>query len=141
MAFSTEYIDGGRGVLHVGHGIVTGNELIAAAEHNLQAVRDGMPLRYGLGDFSGITRYAASPEEVQEVARIHAEIAALIGDAFTATIAPSDHAYGMSRLWGAYADVTGWEIGIFRTRAEADAWLAPRIAALDAKPRTGGPQE
>jgi len=37
---------------------------------------------------------------VQEVARIHAEIAALIGDAFTATIAPSDHAYGIKPRTG-----------------------------------------
>ena len=137
MAYSTEFIDGGRGVLHIGQGVVTGAELRAAAEKNLQAARDGMPLCYGLADFSDVTHYAANAEEVQAVARIQADIAGIVGTAFAAVVAPTDHAFGMSRLWAAYADVTGWEIGVFRDRAEADNWLAARVAALAARTEAG----
>lgn len=126
MAYTTEFIDDGHGVLHTGSGIVTGRELITASEQDLQAMRDGLPLRYGLIDFTGITRFEAGSDEIRSVARLSVSMAKIIGTAHVAIIAPHDVAFGMSRMWEAYAHAADWHTYVFRHRPEAEAWLALR---------------
>jgi hypothetical protein len=42
-----------------------------------------------------------------------------------AIVAPSDLAFGIARMWEAFAEVTRWNTHVFRSRAEADPWLRP----------------
>lgn len=124
MAYTTEYIDDGHGVLHIGSGIVTGGELIEATAQELQAVRDGLPLCYGLIDFTDIERFAVVADEIRSIARLSVAIAGIIGEARVAIIAPQDVAFGMSRMWAGYAHATAWKTHVFRRRPEAETWLA-----------------
>jgi len=41
MSYSTELIDGGKGILHVGRDIVSGEELLASANGVLEMVKEG----------------------------------------------------------------------------------------------------
>ena len=124
MALTMEFIDDGRGVLHVGSGVVSGAELIAAAGRDLAAAREGLPLAYGLVDLTDTTRFDALAGDIREVARINLALAGIIGRACVAVVAPQDVAFGMSRMWEAYMHAAAWETCVFRQRAEADAWLA-----------------
>jgi hypothetical protein len=128
MAFATEFIDVGRGVLHTGSGTVTGQELIAGARLDLQAARDGLPLRYGLVDFTDIARFEVGSGDIREVARIDIELAKIIGTARVAVIASQDVAFGMSRMWEAYVHATAWQTQVFRDPAAARDWLAMHVS-------------
>jgi hypothetical protein len=127
MAYTTEFVDEGRGVLHTGHGVVTGAEIIDGAARLLQAVQGGMPLRYGLVDFSGITQFTVSTPEVKTIARLNIATAEIVRDVWASIIAPSDHAFGMARMWEAYANATAWNTCVFRETDAARAWLGERL--------------
>ena len=131
MAYTTEFVDEGRGVLHTGHGVVTGAEIIDGASHLLQAVQGGMPLRYGLVDFSGITQFAVSTPEIKAIARLNIATAEIMRKVCATIIAPSDHAFGMARMWQAHADATAWNTRVFRDAGEARGWLAGCLGDAD----------
>ena len=39
---------------------------------------------------------------------------------------PTDLGYGLSRMWEVLSDQSGWEMQIFRSRAEAERWIQQR---------------
>ena len=41
-----------------------------------------------------------------------------------AFVAPSDFVYGLARMLEAYIELEGGDVGVFHTRAEAEAWLS-----------------
>ena len=127
MAYTTEFVDEGRCVLNTGCGVVTGAEIIDGASRLLQAVQDGMPLRYGLVDFTDIDQFLVSTPEVKAIARLNIATAEIARNVCAAIIAPSDHAFGMARMWEVYANATDWERRVFRDADAARDWLAQRI--------------
>ncbi len=127
MAYTTEFVDEGRGVVHTGHGVITGDEIIDAATCALQAVQGGIPLRYALVDFSGITQFSVNTAEIKSIAHVNIAIAEIIRDICVAIIAPSDHAFGMARMWQAHVDATDWDTCVFRDADAARAWLGEHL--------------
>ena len=147
MTYTTEFVDNGRGVLHAGLGVVTGAEIIDGATCALQAVQDGMPLRYALVDFTASTQLSVNTDEVRAIARINIAVAGINSDICVAIVAPSDHVFGMARMWEVHVDTTAWPTHVFRDAGDARAWLAEcvgdaaLIAAIDGEPRTDDRQE
>ena len=41
-----------------------------------------------------------------------------------------DVVFGMVRMWEVFAQTTGWSIGVFRFRKDADEWLHHRLVKL-----------
>lgn len=124
MAFSIEFVDDGRGVMQIGNGIVTGQELIDTAKFILEKMQQGTPVSYDLIDLSNIERFSASCDDIRGIARINTDMAKLVGKIEVAVVAPSDVAYGMARMWQVYVQSTGWDTYVFRNQTEAQAWLA-----------------
>jgi hypothetical protein len=124
MTLSTEYFDDGHGLLHYGSGILTGREIIASAEHDLQTVKGGLPLRYILVDMTDIEQLKASSVEIREVAQINIAMAKVVGVIGVALVAPQDAPFGMARMWEAFAHATAWHTQVFHDRPAADLWLA-----------------
>jgi hypothetical protein len=124
MAYTTEFVDAGCGVLHTGGGLVTGDEVIDASTCVLQATRDGMQLRYAVADFTDTVAFSVNTDEIKAIARINIAVAEINRDLCVAVIAPSDHAFGMARMWQAHAGPTEWETCVFRDADEARRWLA-----------------
>ncbi len=123
MPYSTEVIDGGRGILHVGRGIVSGEELIASAKGVFEMVKGGSSPSYALADLSEVVDLRVSAEEIRRNAEINIQISKYIRDGKVAIVAPRDHIYGIARMWQAYSEETGWITQIFRSKGEAIEWI------------------
>ena len=123
MPYSTEIVDGGRGILHVGRDIVTGEELIASADGVLVMVKGGSSPNYALTDLSEVVNLRVSPEEIRRNAEVNIEISKYIRNAKVAIVAPRDHIYGIARMWQAYTEQTGWITQVFRSKDEAHEWI------------------
>jgi len=123
MPYTTEVIDNGKGILHIGSGTVTGNDLMASATTVLKLVQDGLSPRYGLTDLTHVTEFAVSSTEIERNAVLNSNIARLLPSVKLAIVAPTDNIYGMVRMWQAHMDNTGWRSEVFRRKEEALLWL------------------
>lgn len=131
MPYTTEFTADGRGVLHVGRGLVVGAEVIAGTAAHYQDPERTRGLRYGLVDFSGVTDLRLTPADVQEIVAHDQRVAAINSRIAVAVIAPRDYMFGMARMWQMLGEATGWSTRVVATRAEADAWLAEQMGSTD----------
>jgi len=138
MPYSTEFIDDGRGVIHIGEGVLTGAELIEGALLVRAEIERHAVLEYGLTDLSGVGELSVTPEDLRRLADEHMVTARQLPNAVAAVIATSDHIYGMARMWEAYADPTRWTTRVFRDRASAEVWLREAVVALRAEAARAG---
>ena len=123
MPYSTEFTDGGKGILHVGRGIVTGDEFIASANGILGAVKNGLTPSYAIVDLSEVVELRVSVEEIRINADINIEISRYVRNGRVAIVAPRDYIYGIARMWQAYSEGTGWITQVFRSKGEAIRWI------------------
>lgn len=80
-------------------------------------------------DMTGASRIReATPEKVRELAQLAASMDVPRAASRMAIVAPADLAYGLGRMYEAFRGLTrspGTKtVAVFRTRAEADAWLS-----------------
>jgi hypothetical protein len=128
MPYTSLYIDGGKGVLKTGSGVVTGPEIISVArEFSLDEIRL-CRLVYALVDFSDIEEMRVTPDEVRLIVEIHRKTAALTPGALVAIFAQDPLAYAISRFWHSYSENLGWKATVVHTRTEAIAWLRRELA-------------
>ncbi len=126
MPFSTEWVSEGRGVHLAGTGTLTGQEILDAKTRLLRAPDRLKGLYYGLIDVTDVTELRVTRDDVLEFVQVDMQIALIVPRALAvAIVAPSDLAFGIARMWEAFAEVTRWNIHVFRSRAEADPWLRP----------------
>ena len=128
MPFSTEYLPDGRGVHMSGTGLLTGQEILEAKAGLLRAPDRLTGLAYGMVDVTDVTELRITRDDVMEFVAVDVRIAALVPRAVAvAVVAPGDLAFGLARMWEAFAEVTGWNTHVFRSRADAEPWLRPWI--------------
>lgn len=130
MAFTTEFIEDGHGVLQIGSDTLQGSELIAGATTVFEKAKLGMPIRYAIVDLTNVEHLDTTSSHVRTVAGINIDISKIIGKVVVAVIAPSDAAFGMARMWEIYVNPSSWSTYVFRNEREAKAWLAARIEGL-----------
>ncbi len=123
MPYTTEIIDNGKGILHIGSGTVSGDDLMASATAVLKLVREGLSPEYGLADLTKVTTFAVSTNEIERNTELNSAIARLLPSVRVAIVASADSIYGMARMWQAHMDKTGWKSQVFRRKEEALAWL------------------
>lgn len=123
MPYSTEVIDEGRGILHIGSGIVSGEEILSSAQGILKMVQEGLSPHYALTDLSKVTEFNVTSDEIRKNADINIAISRYAPSVRVAIIAPSDHVYGIARMWQVHSNKTGWVSEIFRNTEEAKEWL------------------
>ena len=132
MPYSFRFTDDGRGIVHTGSGTVTGDDIVAC---HLARNREGPRLtgqEYGLTDFHQVTTLSLTMQDIQNIVAVDHAAVPLVGRAISvAIVAPSDLSYGMSRMWEALVEQFGWATHVFRTRAEAVAWLRERHPGID----------
>lgn len=80
-----------------------------------------------LGDLSGVEALTADSATIAEVASRRVFDA----DARRAIIAPSDSAFGVSRMFAIYAERAGQDVRVFRGAHEAEQWVACRVGRAE----------
>jgi len=128
MPYRNEHFDGGRGIVRIWSGVVAARELTEATIADYQ-VRENWPeVEYFISDFTEVTDLRATPAEIRELSTAEVRNAPFIPDLIMAVVAPSDFMFGMARMWQVFAQKTGWSLGVFRTRPEADTWVRQVLA-------------
>jgi hypothetical protein len=129
MAFTMEFVDQGRGIQFTGSGELTGAEMIAPKHELLAQPERVRALRFAIVSLIDVTRFEITTQQVHEIAALDRKIGEITPAVAVVVIAPRTHDFGMARMWETILDVPGWSSAVVRTRQEADAWLAPRVAA------------
>ena len=128
MSFTAEYVDDGCGVLYVGAGVLTSQEIIAVKRDLLADPDKLRRIRYAIVTLSDVTLFP-SPEEIRQTVLLDHELAGINRSAVIAIIASEDLPFGMARMWEALAFATGWRVGIFRDRQKAEDWVRAKLPA------------
>jgi hypothetical protein len=137
VPFSTEYLNDGRGVQFAGSGVLTAQEILEAKTGLLRSPERLKGLHYTLIDMSDVTELHVTRYDVLEFVAADMQIALTVPRRMAvAIVAPGDLAFGVSRMWEAFAEVTHWCTHVFRSRAEAEPWLRPWI---EGRPPAGPP--
>jgi hypothetical protein len=109
-----------------GTGLLTGQEILDAKTRLLRESDRLKGLHYGLIDLTDVTELRVTRDVVLEFVQVDMQIALIVPRPLAvAIVAPSDLAFGIARMWEAFAEVTRWNTHVFRSRAEADPWLRP----------------
>lgn len=123
----TEFRDGGRGLLRIGSGTLTGKDFIEANRALLADEPSLRRLRHALVLLEEVTRLEVSADDLRDMAKVAEEVARFAPSVVIAVVAPGDEVYERALMWKAYVDATRWVTAIFRSRPEAETWLRARI--------------
>ena len=129
MPYLTEVIDGGTGILRIGRGVVTGQEIIGSAL-DMSAGADPKRITHAIVDFTEVTSFDVTAMDVRDIAEINTKKARATGIVYIAIVAPNDIAFGMSRMYGSTLNALNWIVHTFRAMEDAEAWLNAQIGEL-----------
>jgi hypothetical protein len=119
-----EIRDQGSFLILKGSGVLTGQELIQTTRDLIEAGDAVRSVRFTLVLFDEVAKVDVNAEDVRRLVEVDKILMSLIPRSFIAIVAPKDELFGLSRMWEMMVGVPGWETRVFRSRPEADAWLA-----------------
>ncbi len=124
MPFDLQFTDDG-GVRGVGHGVVTGRDLIEANEILYDPDLLG-ETRYHVADLAAVERFDVSSEEIRTLAAQDVAAASVNPRLIVAVVGSEDIVFGMSRMWQIIAELQEGSLitcAVFRTFDEAMVWI------------------
>ena len=128
MSIETTDLDGGIGVLFVGRGIVTNQEYIDTYERHLKQDKEKFSkYRYSLSDFTQVTDADVNNDSIQFIAGLCISASRINPYPIVALVADMSLVYGLSRMFEALSNETGWEIMVLRSKEEAVEWIKERV--------------
>jgi hypothetical protein len=117
-------VDGERRYLRLTFtGTLTADEVMAVSLE-LEANRDVHPMAFCLVDLTGVAHLLLTRGDIEHVAEVSRRLGLLSPASTVAVGAATDLAFGMSRMWEALSQGSGWTVRVFRGREEAEGWLA-----------------
>jgi hypothetical protein len=126
--FQTTFVEGDTGILFVGSGIVTADE-IRSAKINLLVERDRTRrIEFAIVDFQVASSLVLDTVDLRRIVELDRQLASFLPNACVAIVAPKDHMFGLARLWEAMVEVIGWRTRVFRSAADACPWVRKAIA-------------
>ena len=124
--YSIEFDEQRHILQFVGAGRLTGHDIIGAKQALLTTEDRVRLVRAFLVDLANVDVLEITGDQMRQIIGLDAQLSALAPHAAVAIVAPRDHVFGLSRMWEAQADMVGWTTAVFRSPAEADAWLSQR---------------
>lgn len=126
-------IANGKGIVYSAYGVTKGDDFVRGNEQVMkQPLAD---LVFAVVDHSGATELDYDGTAVKRLVEQDKQLMKSLRPGFlVAVVAPHNFEFGLSRMWQQLAEITGWEIMVVRSRAEADRWIcgtAPRKFGID----------
>lgn len=86
---------------------------------------------FGLVDLSAVTDFNISAADIDRLAEMDRKLAQFTRPGLpVAIVVQGDLGFGISRMWQASSEPTGWETQVFRERPRAIAWLRHQVLTL-----------
>jgi hypothetical protein len=123
MPFETELTDDYMGIIHVGSGIVTGQEILQGCRSVTALVQTTENFHYKLVDLSAASELQINEDELREIVEEDQLIAAARPHCAIVIVAPNEKMRAIARHWQELVAELGWQTQIVRSRAEALDWL------------------
>jgi hypothetical protein len=123
MPIEVSCVDNGIGVLHIGAGIVTGQDVLESKYLTFSSPEMVRQYRYGLIDYARVDDLDMSGKELEAVAALDKKAALITPGACVAIVAVRDSVFGLARMWDAYMHGAGWDTHVFRAREQAEDWI------------------
>lgn len=127
MPVEVKYIDDGIGVEFHLTGIVSGEDVLKANAEVYQKKRLQRQC-YQILDRTQCDQYQISSEDIRKIAEQDIAAAKINPDIVIAIIASSKLEFGLSRMYQAYVQESGFVTEIFNDRDSAEEWLAEQLA-------------
>jgi len=121
-----KYIDDGIGIELTILGDATLEKILKAAEE-VYSEEYITKQKYQIIDFTKCTSFQLSSDDMRTIVEVDLETSKSNPDIIIAIIAPQDIAFGMSRVYEAYADETGFRINVFRNKEESQLWIQNQL--------------
>lgn len=127
--YTREVVEQGTLLILQASGLLAGDELVATTRTLVDEGPTLTHVRTVLVLLDDVTQLAVGAEHVQKVVDLDRRLVGFIPKADVAIVASRDEVYGMARMWEMMVGIPTWKIEVFRSRAEADAWIAERRSA------------
>lgn len=128
MPYKIEFSEKDGGVVTTYWGAITDEEIAQSGREKASKGYDIGMIRYFLTDLSLVEKFSATPAGIQENASFSSGLLKGHDKIFVVFVFPTDLEYGMGRIWQAYAEHADERIKIFKSRSDADAWIAKQLA-------------
>jgi hypothetical protein len=128
MPITLREVGGGIGIVFDCQGVVTGQEMIQANKLLLSFGENVKKCLFGMIDQSNVTSVDFSVADLQAIAEQDKGISALARKGVVvAVVSPSNIQYGLSRMWEALVEETGWQTMVFRSKQDAEGWIKRKL--------------
>jgi len=127
MPIELTSLDQGAGIRYLGTGVVTGNEFIDANVSLRASTNRLKQLRYAIVDLTQIESLDLSFTDLKKIEsndRLTAQVNPFV---VVALIAEKELPFNVVSAWDVRTQDISWEKKIFRSRAEAYAWVQNKV--------------
>ncbi len=137
MPLITETTKDCQGILQLGSGRITGEELVQASHNVLLLFQNTQNFKYEFVDLSNATDLQFAEEHLAQIAAQDRVIATFRPNAIVVVVAPREEFYQLAKRWESEVQELGWRTQVTRKRSHALAWLHQHLASASA----GGEEE
>ena len=130
MAFEIRYINGGEGIECLISGRAHTRELVKINEE-IYSDPHLTRQKYQIVDLTDLESVEVNDRDIIQIAEMDKAAAKANPDIVIAVVAPGDLEYGLSRIWRALVDDSGFETRIFRDRESADRWIEELLSGRE----------
>ena len=129
MPTQLRYTYDGIGVEFITSGVVTGKDIIEA---NKEVVKNDnfLNLRYQIIDRINCTKFQVSSKEVKIIANQDKSAGKINPNIVIGIISKTDLQYGISRMYQAYVEKSGFLTHVFRDRKNAEEWIKNQLKGI-----------
>jgi hypothetical protein len=122
--YTWRYVADGLGLELFGTGVVRGSEIIQANWEIIEEKERLGSVRFALVVFAPEAGVDVSTDEIRDIAEQDQIMKGWIPRCAVAVVAGQDVQFGLARMWESYVARVGWQTCVFRSRTEAEQWLA-----------------
>jgi hypothetical protein len=129
MSIKLKNLDFGLGVVFIGEGVVTGQEIIQANKKILSFEEKIKISKYCIIDYYEASTYDVSTPEIRIIADQDKEISKYLPDYIVAIVAKRNLEFGVSRMWQTIIELNDlkWDTEIFKDRNDAEKWIKNKV--------------
>ncbi len=113
------------GLIDTWRGSITGDDILGLLK-SLFSDKAFREYKYWVTDFSDVTDFSMSPDEIQKVVDLDKKAEKVNSDIIIVVIAPKDLYFGLSRMWDSMSHEICWEKMVLRTKVDAYDFLKKR---------------